>query len=114
MATIQPRGHIISYRTVRPNIRVLTLQIRSLGYEVWTLHVDIPGFQQQRIPRGTWLHTVILGRVILFIADPAESSSSNSSSSDSASDQRSEASSEGYDSNNVDPYTGKWGAPLAH
>ena len=98
-----PRGDIVWYPTGRPNIRVLTRQIRALGYEVWDLHVDIPGFQQQQLPQAVWLHAVVLGRVILVIADPAESSSSISSSSDLTSDQRSEASSEV-----VDPDTGYW------
>ena len=66
------RGDIVWFPTGRPNIRVLTRQIRALGYEVWNLHVDIPGFQQQQLPKVVWLHEVVLGRVILFIADPAE------------------------------------------
>ena len=67
-----PRGDILFYPTGRPNIRVLTRQIRALGYSTWYLHVDIPGFQQQKLPKAVWLHAVVLGRVILFIADPAE------------------------------------------
>jgi hypothetical protein len=67
-----PRGDILLYPTGRPNIRVLTRQIRALGYSTWDLHVDISGFQQQQLPKAVWLHAVVLGRVILFIADPAE------------------------------------------
>ena len=107
------RGERVWYNTGRPNIRVLTRQIRDLGYDVWVLHVDIAGFQRQQIPRAEWLHAVVLGRVILFIADPAESSSSSSASSDLASDQRSEAFSEVVDSDKVDADTGHWGGPLA-
>ncbi len=67
-----PCGDIICYTTGRPNIRVLTRKIRALGYEVWDVHVDIPGFQQQQLPQAVWIHAVVLGRVILFIADHAD------------------------------------------
>ncbi len=67
-----PRGEILSYPTGRLNTRLLMQQIRSLGYSTWFLLVDIPGFQQQRLPKAVWIHAVVLGRVIIFIADPAE------------------------------------------
>ena len=98
-----PRGDVLFYPTGRPNIRVLTRRIRQLGYEVWDLLVDIPGFQQQQFPQAVWLHAIVLGRVILFVADSAELSSSHSPSSGSALDQTSDSSSEVTDSDNVDP-----------
>ena len=100
-----PRGELISYPTGRPNIRRITRQIQDFGYGVWVLHVDIAGFQRQRIPSATWFHAVILSRVILLLSEPEASSSSHSSSSDSASDRSRESSpdSGGVDSDNVDP-----------
>ena len=98
-----PCGDLLFYPTGLPNIRVLMRQIRDLGYEVWDLHVDVPGFQRQQLPQAVWLSAVILGRVVLFIADPEESSSSPSLSSDSVSDHLSKISSEVADSDNVDP-----------
>ena len=97
------RGDILFYPTGRPNIRVLMQQIRDLGYEVWDLHLNVPGFQQQQLPQAVWLQAIVLGRVILFIVNPAGSSSSRSSSSGLVSDQQSEISSEVADSGNVDP-----------
>ena len=67
-----PRGEILSYPTGRLNTRLLMQQIRALGYSTWFLLVDIPGFQQQRLPKAVWIHAVVLGRVIIFIADPLE------------------------------------------
>ena len=106
-----PRGEILWYPTGRPNIRVLTRQIKDLGYDVWHLHIDIAGFQRQQIPQATWFHAVILSRVILLVSDPGASSSLHSSSSDSALDHSSESSSgaEGVDSDQVDPDTPELG-----
>jgi hypothetical protein len=101
------RGERVWYNTGRPNIRVLTGQIRALGYEVWVLHVDIAGFQRQEIPRAEWLYAVVINRVLLLIADPENSVSA-------ASDQSSEFHSEGVDSDNVGPDTGEWGGPFAN
>ena len=68
-----PRGDLVWYNTGRPNIRVLTGEIRARGYLVWHLHMDIAGFQRQDIPRAEWLHAVLINRVLLLIAeDPAE------------------------------------------
>ena len=58
----KPRGESVSYLTGRPNIRLIKQQIRALGYEVWDLIVDLPGFQRQQIPRGVWLHAVVLSK----------------------------------------------------
>lgn len=93
-----PRGEIVYYPTGRLNVRILTRTIRDLGYEVWVHLVDIRGFQQPLLPRAVWVHAIVLGRVILFVANPAEESSSQSSYSDTASDQP-----EDNDSDNIDP-----------
>ena len=98
-----PRGEVLSYLTSRPNIRVLTQQIRRHGYQVWDLHIDSPCSQRQQFPQADWLHAIVLGRVILLIAELVGSLSSRYSSSDSVSDQRSEISIGVYDSDNVDP-----------
>jgi hypothetical protein len=98
-----PRGNIIFYPTGRPNIRVIKQAIMARGYEVWDLHIDIPGFQGQQIPQADWLHAIVLGRVVLFVAAPEPLSSSRSSSPDSSSGQQSESSPNAFDSDNVDP-----------
>ena len=83
-----PRGDLVWYNTGRPNIRVLTGQIRALGYEVWALHVDIAGLQQQDIPRAEWLHAVFINRVLLLIATaPAHLEHSESEAWDHSSDE---------------------------
>ena len=83
-----PRGDLVWYNTGRPNIRVLTGQIRARGYEVWVLHVDIAGFQRQEIPRAEWLHAVLINRVLLLIAeDPEHLEHSESEAWDHSSDE---------------------------
>ena len=104
-----PRGEVIVYPTGRVNIRVLTQRIRALGYTVWTIHIDIPGFQQQQLPRWELLHAVVVSRVILLIATPEEPLSTSISSPDSALDRSSGSTSEAaIDSDNVDSETGQW------
>ena len=105
-----PRGEVVVYATVRPNIRVLARDIRALGYDVWDHHVDITGFRHPQPPPGVLLQSIILGRVILLFAEREEGSSTRDSSSSGSSDQSSEGSSETYlDSSNVDSDTGQWG-----
>ena len=94
------RGKVVWYNTGRPNIRLLTRQIRDLGYKVWVLHIDIAGFQRQQIPRAEWLHAVVISRVLLLIADPASSGQSTASAQSSES-----RSIETDDSDNFDPDT---------
>ena len=65
-----PRGEHIWYNKGRANIRRIVGQIQFFGYDVWYLHVDIPGFQQQDIPREAWLHTILIGRTLLLVAPP--------------------------------------------
>ena len=77
-----PRGERVYYNTSRPNIRVLTRQIRDYYYEVWVLHIDIAGFQNQEIPRRAWLHAIIISRVILLISAPEDEEQSGSTASD--------------------------------
>ena len=82
--------------------------IRARGYDVWDHHVDITGFQHPNLPPGVLLHSIIIGRVILLLAECEEGSSSSG-----ALDQ----SSEGvyyYDSDNVDSDTGERGRLKRH
>ena len=105
-----PCGEVVTYTTIRPNIRLLTRDIRALGYDVWDHHVDIVGFQHPQPPRGVLLHSLILGRVILLFAAREEGSSSSESSSSGASNQSGKGPFEYYiDSDNVDSDTGEWG-----
>ena len=100
-----PRGERVYYNTGRPNIRVLTRDIRALYYDVWILHVDIAGTQRQEIPRRAWLHAILISRVLLLISVPEGEEQSGSSASDpsNAGSENSEGSSVAYDSDNVDP-----------
>lgn len=77
-----PRGERVYYNTSRPNIRELTRRIKEYYYEVWVLHIDIAGFQNQEIPRRAWLHTIIISRVILLISAPKDEEQSVSTASD--------------------------------
>jgi hypothetical protein len=101
-----PGGEIVWYNTGRPNIWLLTGQIRALGCGVWVLHVDIAGLQQQDIPRAEWFYAALLNRVLILISETERLVSADS-------DQSSEVDSEGVDSDNVDPDTGRWGGPRA-
>ena len=100
-----PRGERVYYNTGRPNIRVLTRDIRALYYDVWILHVDIAGTQRQEIPRRAWLHAILISRVLLLISVPEGEEQSGSSASDPSNEgsDSSEGASEVYDSDNVDP-----------
>jgi hypothetical protein len=102
-----PRGEVVYYNTGRPNIRVLTRDIRALYYDVWVLHLDRFGFQQQEqeIPQRAWLRAILINRAILLISAPEEDeqSASTASDQDNEGSESNEGSSEVYDSDNVDP-----------
>ena len=91
-----PGGETVWYTASRPNVRVITRQIRALGYDVWVLDLVIPGSHQRQLPRLQWLHAIVLpNRVILLLDVPDEVHSSSASSV--------------FDSDNVDSDTGSRG-----
>ena len=102
-----PRGEVVHYNTSRPNIRVLASDIRACDYEVWVLHLDRFGFQQQEqeIPQRAWLRAILINRAILLISVPEDEEQSDSTASDPSNEgsDSSEGASEVYDSDNVDP-----------
>jgi hypothetical protein len=75
---------------------LIARQIGALGYAVWVLDIDLPGFQHQRIPRLQWLSAIVLpNRVLLLLGVPDEDYSSSASGV--------------LASDNVDSDTGEWG-----